>query len=90
VTEKIAKPRKTQSFTDYTAEVVLDAERHVPDCGQGREELAQKGIPDEALLSDAAQASVDRVTISRALKQHDYLRVTRRLVTPQVKPGSAA
>ena len=32
----------------------------------------------------------DRVAISRALKQYGYLRVTRRLVTPPVKPGSAA
>ena len=55
-----------------------------------QEELAQRGISDEALLSDAAQASVDRVAISRALKHHDYLRVARRLVTPQVKPGSKA
>lgn len=52
-----------------------------------QEELVQKGIPDEALLSDAAQASVDRVAISRALKQHGYLRVTRRLVTPSIRPG---
>ena len=55
-----------------------------------KEELAQRGIPDEALLSDAAQASVDRVAISRALKLHGYLRVTRRLVTPTVRPGSTA
>jgi hypothetical protein len=53
-----------------------------------KEELAQRGIPDEAFLSDAAQASVDRVAISRALKQHGHLRVTRRLVTPSVKPGT--
>ena len=53
-----------------------------------QEELTQRGVPDEALLSDAAQASVDRVAISRALKHHDYLRVTRRLVTPPIKPRS--
>ncbi|MFH1921722.1 MAG: hypothetical protein ABIP48_17800 [Planctomycetota bacterium] len=29
-----------------------------------QEELAQRGIPDEALPSDAAQASVDRVAIN--------------------------
>jgi hypothetical protein len=55
-----------------------------------KEELAQRGIPDEALLSDAAQASIDRVAISRALRQHGYLRVMRRLVTPPVRPGSTA
>ena len=53
-----------------------------------KEELAQRGIPDEALLSDVAQASVDRVAISRALRQHGYLRITRRLVTPSVRPGA--
>jgi hypothetical protein len=53
-----------------------------------KEELAQRGIPDEVRLSDAAQASVDRVAISRALRRHDYLRVTRRLVTPSIAPGA--
>lgn len=53
-----------------------------------KEELAQRGIPDEVLLSDAAQASVDRVVISRALRQHGHLRITRRLVTPSVRPGA--
>jgi len=55
-----------------------------------QEERTQRGIPDEAVLGNAAQASVDRVAISRALQQHGYLRVTRRLVTPPIKPGGAA
>ena len=55
-----------------------------------QEERTKKGIPDEAVLGNAAQASVDRVAISRALQQHGYLRVTRRLVTPPIKPGGAA
>jgi hypothetical protein len=54
------------------------------------EERTQRGIPDEAVLSNAAQASVDRVAIGRGLKQHGYLRVTRRLVTPPIKPRTAA
>ena len=54
------------------------------------EERIRRGIPDEAVLGGAAQASVDRVAISRALKQHGYLSVTRRLVTPPIKPGGAA
>jgi transposase-like protein len=55
-----------------------------------QEERTQKGIPDEAVLGNAAQASVDRVAISRALKQHGYLSVTRRLVTPPIKHRGAA
>jgi hypothetical protein len=54
------------------------------------EERTRRGIPDEAALGGAAQASVDRVAISRALRQHGYLCVTRRLVTPPIKPGGAA
>jgi Spy/CpxP family protein refolding chaperone len=55
-----------------------------------QEERSRRGIPDEAVLGGAAQASVDRVAISRGLKQHGYLSVTRRLVTPTIKPRSAA
>jgi hypothetical protein len=55
-----------------------------------QEERTRRGIPDEAVLGGAAQASVDRVAISRGLKQHGYLSVTRRLVTPPIKPRSAA
>jgi Spy/CpxP family protein refolding chaperone len=55
-----------------------------------QEERTRRGIPDEAALGDAAQASVDRVAISRALKKHGYLSVTRRLVTPPIKPRGAA
>ncbi len=55
-----------------------------------QEERTRRGILDGALLGGAAQASVDRVAISRALKQHGYLSVTRRLVTPPVKPRTAA
>ena len=55
-----------------------------------QEERAKKGISDEAVLGNAAQASVDRVAISRAMQQHGYLRVTRRLVTLPIKPGGAA
>lgn len=54
------------------------------------EERTRRGIPEEAVLGGAAQASVDRVAISRGLKQHGYLSVTRRLVTPPLKPPSAA
>jgi len=54
------------------------------------EERIRRGIPDGARLGNAAQASVDRVAISRALKKHDYLRVTRRLVTLPIKPRTAA
>lgn len=55
-----------------------------------QEERTRRGIPDEALLGGAAQASVDRVAISRALRQHGYLHVTRRLVTPPINPHNAA
>jgi hypothetical protein len=55
-----------------------------------QEERTRRGIPDEALLSGAAQASVDRVAISRGLKQLGYLSLTRRLVTPPIKPRGAA
>jgi len=55
-----------------------------------QEERTRRRIPDEAVLGGAAQASVDRVAISRGLKQHGYLRVTRKLVTPPLKPRSAA
>jgi hypothetical protein len=55
-----------------------------------QEERIRRGVPDEALLGGAAQASVDRVAISRALKKHGYLSVTRRLVTPPIKPRAAA
>jgi hypothetical protein len=55
-----------------------------------QEERTQRGIPDKAVLGGAAQASVDRVAISRALKQHGYLSVTRRLVNPPIKPRTAA
>ena len=55
-----------------------------------QEERIRRGIPDEAVLGGAAQASVDRVAISRALRQHGYLNVTRRLVTPPIKPRNAA
>jgi hypothetical protein len=55
-----------------------------------QEERTRRGIPDEAVLGGAAQASVDRVAISRGLKQLGYLSVTRRLVTPSVKPRGAA
>jgi len=54
-----------------------------------QEERTRRGIPDEAPL-DAAHASVDRVAISRALKQHGYLSLTRRLITPPIKPRNAA
>jgi hypothetical protein len=54
------------------------------------EERTQRGIPDEVILGGAAQASVDRVAISRGLKQHRYLSVKRRLVTPPIKPPRAA
>ena len=36
------------------------------------------------------QASVDRIAISRALKQHGHLSVTRRLITPPIKHGGEA
>jgi len=55
-----------------------------------QEERTRRGIPDEAILGGAAQASVDRVAISRALNKHGYLSVTRRLITPPVKPRNAA
>jgi len=37
-----------------------------------------------------AQASVDRVAISRALRRHGYLSATRRLITPPIKHRGAA
>ena len=43
-----------------------------------QERLARREIPDEALLSDAGQASVDRVAISRVLKQHGYHRTSKK------------
>jgi len=55
-----------------------------------QEERTRRGTPDEAILGGAAQASVDRVAISRALRQHGYLSVTRRLVTPPIKHRGAA
>jgi hypothetical protein len=55
-----------------------------------QEERTRRGIPDEAPLGGAAQASVDRVAISRALRKHGYLSVTRRLVTPPIKHRGAA
>jgi transposase InsO family protein len=55
-----------------------------------QEERSRRGIPDEADLGGAAQASVDRVAISRALQRHGYLSITRRLVTPRIKPRGAA
>ena len=55
-----------------------------------QEERTRRGIPDEAVLGGAAQASVDRVAISRALRQHGHLSFTRRLVTPPVRPRGAA
>jgi hypothetical protein len=55
-----------------------------------QEQRTRRGIPDEAALGGAAQASVDRVAISRGLKQLGYLSLTRRLVTPPVKPRTAA
>jgi len=55
-----------------------------------QEERTRRGIADEALLGGAAQASVDRVAISRGLKKLGYLSVTRRLVTPPIKPPRAA
>jgi putative transposase len=55
-----------------------------------QEERIRRGIPDEAVLDGAAQASVDRVAISRGLKQHGYLSLTRKLVTPPIKPRTAA
>ena len=54
------------------------------------EERTRRGIPDEAVLGGAAQASVDRVAISRGLKKHGYLSVTRRLVTPPINSRRAA
>jgi hypothetical protein len=55
-----------------------------------QEERTRRGIPDEAHLGSAAQASVDRVAISRALRKLGYLSVTRRLVRPPIKPRTAA
>jgi Spy/CpxP family protein refolding chaperone len=55
-----------------------------------QEERTRRGIPDEAILGGAAQASVDRVAIGRALKQHGYLSVTGRLVTPPIRHRGAA
>jgi hypothetical protein len=55
-----------------------------------QEERTRRSIPDEAVLGGAAQASVDRVAISRALRKLGYLSVTRRLVTPPIKHRSAA
>jgi len=55
-----------------------------------QEEHTRRGIADEAVLGGAAQASVDRVAISRALRQHGYLSTTRRLVTPPIRPRTAA
>jgi len=55
-----------------------------------QEERTRRGIPDEAVLGGAAQASVDRVAISRALRRHGYLSATRRLVTPPIKHRGAA
>jgi hypothetical protein len=55
-----------------------------------QEERSRRGIPDEAALGGAAQASVDRVAISRALRKLGYLSVTRRLVRPPIKFRTAA
>jgi hypothetical protein len=55
-----------------------------------QEERTRRGIRDEAILGGAAQASVDRVAIGRALKQHGYLSVTGRLVTPPIRHRGAA
>jgi len=55
-----------------------------------QEERTRRGIPDKAVLGGAAQASVDRVAISRALKEHGYLSLTRKLVTPPITPRTAA
>jgi hypothetical protein len=55
-----------------------------------QEERTRRGIPDEAVLGGGAQASVDRVAISRALRHHGHLSITRRLVTPPIKPRGAA
>jgi hypothetical protein len=52
------------------------------------EERTRRGIPDEAHLGGAAQASVDRVAISRALSKHGYLSVMRRLVTHPLNTGA--
>jgi hypothetical protein len=55
-----------------------------------QEERTRRKIPDEAVLGGAAQASVDRVAISRALRRHGYLSATRRPVTPPVRHRGAA
>ena len=55
-----------------------------------QEERTRRGYPDEAVLGGAAQASVDRVAIGRALQRHEYLTITRRLEAPPIKPRSAA
>ena len=55
-----------------------------------QEERTRRGIPGETVLGGAAQASVDRVAVSLALRQHGYLSVTRRLVTRPLKPRNAA
>jgi len=77
---------KTRQTTTPTQRSQLNATVH----RYRQEERTQRGIPDEAVLGGAAQASVDRVAISRALRRHGYLSATRRLVTPSVKHRGAA
>ena len=49
------------------------------------QERLQQGYPLDTDLGHAAQAQIDRVAISRALVEHDYLTFTRRSITPSIK-----
>jgi transposase InsO family protein len=54
------------------------------------EERQRRGVDDEAKLDGAVHASIDRVAIRRALMQHGYLHITRRLITPPLNIRGAA
>jgi hypothetical protein len=77
---------KTRRLITSTQRTQLNATVH----RYQQEERNRRAVPDEAPLGGAAQASVDRVAISRALRQHGYLRVTRKLVTPPLMHQNAA
>ena len=81
--EQVWQTRRPITSTQRS-QLTLPVDRYHP------EYLTRSGIPEEAVLGGAAQASVDRVAISRALKQHGYLSATRRLVTPPIKHRGAA
>jgi hypothetical protein len=54
------------------------------------EERTRRGVSKEAVLGDAAQASIDRVAIRIAMERLGQLNITRRLVTPPIKRQYAA